>query len=74
MSVIVTRSIQILCLFIAGIAVFAIFGSKFDAQVVPEAGSVIGFCVVIFLLATILRVASDVGEKLLLSSGYRKES
>ena len=73
MSVIVTRVIQIVCLLLSVICFFAILHSGFDSQVIGIAGSIIGFSVMIFLLASILRVVSDAAEKVLHSLGYRKE-
>lgn len=74
MSVIVTRSIQIVCLILAVVCLFAILHSGFDSQVIGIAGAIIGFSVMIFLLAAILRVVSDAAEKVLLTLGYRREA
>lgn len=73
MSVIVTRTIQIICLILILVSFFGIIYAQGNEQLIDRAGSTLGFSLIIFLLATILRVVSDAGEKLLLAAGYRKE-
>lgn len=73
MSVIVTRGIQIVCVLAVALSLFAIAGSNFNPEVMNAGALVIGFSIMIFLLATILRVVSDAAEKVLFSLGYRKE-
>lgn len=73
MSVIVTRTIQIICLILIVVSIFGIIYAQGNEQLIDRAGSTLGFALVIFLLTTILRVVSDLGEKLLSSAGYRKE-
>ena len=73
MSVAVTRTIQIVALLIAALSLFGILGSRGDVQLIAGWGAALGVAVVIFLLAAILRVLSDVSEKVLGSMGYKRE-
>jgi len=72
MSVIVTRTIQIICLLLIVLSIGGIVYSGGNDQTIGRAGETLGFAVVIFLLTTILRVVSDAGEKLLLAMGFKK--
>lgn len=72
MSIKVTRTIQVVCVVLVALSLIGMLYSGGDPRLIGRAGETIGFSVAIFVLTTILRVVSDVGEKLLLAAGYRK--